>query len=31
VLGDGRRLRIAKGVDEATLRSVLAAVQGEGC
>ena len=31
VLGDGRRLRIAKGVDEATLRSVLAVVQGEGC
>ena len=31
VLGDGRRLRIGRGVDEATLRSVLAAVQGEGC
>jgi transposase-like protein len=31
VLGDGRRLRIAKGVDEATLRSVLAVVQGEEC
>ena len=27
VLGDGRRLRIAKGVDEQTLRTVLAAVQ----
>ena len=31
LLGDGRRLRIGRGVDEATLRSVLAAVQGEGC
>ncbi len=31
VLGDGRRLRIGTGVDEATLRSVLAVVQGEGC
>jgi hypothetical protein len=31
VLGDGRRLRIGRGVDEATLRSVLAAVQAEGC
>jgi transposase-like protein len=27
VLGDGRRLRIRKGVDEETLRSVLAAVE----
>ena len=31
VLADGRRLRIGKGVDEATLRSVLAVVQGGGC
>lgn len=31
VLGDGRRLRISRGVDEATLRSVLAAVRAEGC
>jgi transposase-like protein len=31
VLGDGRRLRISRGVDEATLRSVLAVMQGEGC
>jgi hypothetical protein len=31
LLGDGRRLRIGRGVDEATLRSVLAAMQGEGC
>jgi transposase-like protein len=31
VLGDGRRLRIGRGVDEATLRSVLAVVQGQGC
>lgn len=31
VLGDGRRLRISKGVDEATLRAVLAAVGPEGC
>ena len=27
VLGDGRRLRIRKGVDEVTLRAVLAAVE----
>jgi hypothetical protein len=27
VLGDGRRLRIRKGVDEETLRAVLAAVE----
>ncbi len=27
VLGDGRRLRICKGVDEETLRAVLAAVE----
>jgi transposase-like protein len=31
VLGDGRRLRISKGVDEATLRAVLAVVEAEGC
>ncbi len=31
VLGDGRRLRISRGVDEATLRAVLAAVGSEGC
>ena len=31
LLRDGRRLRIGRGVDEATLRSVLVAVQGEGC
>ena len=31
VLGDGRRLRIARGVDEATLRAVLAAVEPAGC
>ena len=31
VLGDGRRLRIAKGVDEPTLRSVLAALDEPGC
>ena len=31
VLGDGRRLRIRKGVDEATLRSVLAVLEAEGC
>jgi hypothetical protein len=31
VLGDGRRLRIAKGVDEPTLRSVLAALEQPGC
>ena len=31
VLGDGRRLRISKGVDEATLRSVLAVVGPEAC
>jgi transposase len=31
VLGGGRRLRIAKGVDEATLRSVLAALDEPGC
>jgi hypothetical protein len=31
VLADGRRLRIGKGVDEATLRAVLAAVGPEGC
>jgi transposase-like protein len=31
VLADGRRLRIAKGVDEATLRSVLAALDQPGC
>jgi len=31
ILGDGRRLRISRGVDEATLRSVLAVVQAAGC
>jgi len=31
VLSNGRRLRINKGVDEATLRSVLAAVESSGC
>ena len=31
VLGNGCRLRIGKGVDEATLRTVLAAVESEGC
>ena len=31
VLADGRRLRIARGVDEATLRAVLAAVEAAGC
>jgi transposase-like protein len=31
VLGDGRRLRIGKGVDEETLRAVLAAVGSQGC
>jgi hypothetical protein len=31
VLAGGRRLRIAKGVDEPTLRSVLAALEQQGC
>ncbi len=31
VLAGGRRLRIARGVDEATLRAVLAAVEPGGC
>ena len=31
VLAGGRRLRIAKGVDEATLRSVLTALDEPGC
>ena len=31
VLAGGRRLRIAKGVDEPTLRSVLAALEQLGC
>jgi transposase-like protein len=31
VLAGGRRLRIARGVDAATLRAVLAAVEPEGC
>ena len=31
VLEGGRRLRISKGVDEATLRTVLAAVERERC
>ena len=31
VLADGRRVRIRRGVDEATLRTVLAAVGSEPC
>jgi hypothetical protein len=31
VLGGGRRLRIRKGVDEATLRAVLAPLDPTGC
>jgi hypothetical protein len=31
VLGDGRRLRIRRGVDEETLRAVLAAVEPRRC
>jgi hypothetical protein len=31
VLSGGRRLRFARGVDDATLRAVLAAVEPEGC
>jgi hypothetical protein len=31
LLASGRRLRIARGVDEATLRAVLAAAEPEGC
>ncbi len=31
VLAGGRRLRIAKGVDEATLRAVVAALDEPGC
>jgi hypothetical protein len=31
VLAGGRRLRIARGVDEQTLRAVLAAMDTEGC
>jgi hypothetical protein len=31
VLGDGRRLRIHKGVDETTLRAVLAALENGRC
>jgi hypothetical protein len=31
VLDDGRRLRIRRGVDEETLRSVLAAMESPGC
>lgn len=31
VLGDGRRLRIHRGVDEQTLRAVLAAMEQPGC
>lgn len=31
VLSGGRRLRISKGVDEQTLRAVLAAVEPAGC
>ncbi len=31
VLGNGRRLRLRRGVDEATLRSVLAALEPPAC
>ncbi len=31
MLAGGRRLRISRGVDEATLRSVLAVIEGAGC
>ncbi len=31
VLGDGRRLRISRGVDEETLRAVLAALEQPAC
>ena len=31
VLNGGRRLRVTKGVDEATLRTVLAALETAGC
>jgi hypothetical protein len=31
VLADGRRVRISRGVDEETLRTVLSAVGSEGC
>jgi hypothetical protein len=31
VLGDGRKLRIRQGVDEATLRSVLSALEPAQC
>ncbi len=31
VLADDRRIRIARGVDEETLRTVLAAMEREGC
>ena len=31
VLGNGRRLRISQGVDEATLRRVLASLEAESC
>jgi hypothetical protein len=31
VLGDGRRLRISRGVDEETLRAVLAALESPAC
>ena len=31
VLGDGRRLRIRRGVEEATLRAVLAALESPRC
>ena len=31
VLSEGRRLRITKGVDEVTLRTVLAALEPAGC
>jgi len=31
VFADGRRLRVGRGVDEATLRTVLTAVESHGC
>ena len=31
ILNDGRRLRIGKGVDEETLRAVLAVMESTGC
>jgi len=31
LLANGRKLRLSRGVDEATLRSVLAVLEAEGC